>query len=118
MPPAQSIEVCLRDGVRIVAILFVWGAVASVFTLGLADFGLPFESLRIGLGRLAAHWRSEPLLYVLYRSIDDRRATGRVGDERRRTPRHRTGSPSGGTGLPTFGTSLETRRTSMYHRRS
>ncbi len=71
IPPAQPVSSYLNDGVRIAAILLVWGVIASFFRFGVADLGLPFESLWLGLGRLAAATGVlNAVLYISYRAID------------------------------------------------
>lgn len=71
IPSAKPVSSYVEDGVRIAAILLVWGAIAAFFTFGVTEIGLPFESLWLGLGRLfALTGICNVVLYVLYRAID------------------------------------------------
>lgn len=61
----------VEDGARIAAILLVWAAIASVFTYGVTELGLPFERIWPRLGNLfALTGVLNALLYVLYRTVD------------------------------------------------
>ncbi|WP_267163054.1 hypothetical protein [Halovenus salina] len=72
-PPASVTEY-VEEGVRIAAILLVWGVLGTVATHGLADIGgpgSPLETLGPQLGALLlATGLLNGLLYVLYRTVD------------------------------------------------
>lgn len=68
---AQSFASYLEDGTRIAAILLVWGVISAVFTYGVSDAGIPFESFWLQLGQLfALTGVLNAGLYVLYRTVD------------------------------------------------
>lgn len=71
-PPAQPISAYIVDGVRVAAILLVWGVIAAFFVYGVSDIGgFPLESLWFQLGRIfALTGVLNALLYLVYRGID------------------------------------------------
>jgi hypothetical protein len=71
IPEPQSVPDYIADGVRIAAILLIWGVIAAFFTHGVTELGLPFERLWPQLGSLfAVTGILNALLYLLYRTVD------------------------------------------------
>lgn len=77
IPPAHPVPSYLVDGVRIAAILLVWGAIAAVLLYGMNDVAVPFERVWRLFGLLfVIAGVLNGILYMLYRTIDYRHETG------------------------------------------
>ncbi len=74
IPEPGPVSSYISDGVRIVAILLVWGVIAAFFTYVVSDIGSTgglLESLGPQIGEvIALAGLLNTLLYILYRAID------------------------------------------------
>ena len=71
IPEPQSVADYVADGVRIAAILLIWGVLATFFTYGVTEITSSFERVFTQLGGLLAIVGFlNALLYILYRTVD------------------------------------------------
>lgn len=74
--PPSSVETYLRDGLRILAILLVWGVLAAFITFVADRTGLIGTEFLAQIGNFLL-WTGglNAVLYLVYRSIDHYHAT-------------------------------------------
>lgn len=78
IPEPQPVTDYIADGVRIAAILLIWGVIAAFFSYGVTELTSSFEQLFTQLGKLLAIVGFlNALLYILYRTVDYRQETVR-----------------------------------------
>jgi hypothetical protein len=71
VPEPQSVANYVADGVRIAAILLIWGVIAAFFRYGVTELTSSFEQVFTQLGELLIIVGFlNSILYILYRTVD------------------------------------------------